>query len=111
MQVTSTAFINIKRRQFPLLPAYAITDYVAQGKSLDKVIVDIRRPPGKTSSASIYVALSRVKSLNGLLILRPWDSDVKAIKEMTTPRSVPFINEMKRLQLMEQSTLQNFTYP
>ncbi|KAI0037271.1 hypothetical protein FA95DRAFT_1463808, partial [Auriscalpium vulgare] len=32
---------RIRRQQLPVLPAYAYTDYKSQGRSLDKVIVDL----------------------------------------------------------------------
>jgi ATP-dependent exoDNAse (exonuclease V) alpha subunit len=36
----------VRQEQTPLIPAYAFTDYRAQGQTLPYVIVDIARPPG-----------------------------------------------------------------
>ncbi|KAF9506627.1 hypothetical protein BS47DRAFT_1251466, partial [Hydnum rufescens UP504] len=54
----------------PIIPAYAITDYKAQSKTLPNVIVDLESCH-KTQLA--YVMVSHATSLDGLLILRPFD--------------------------------------
>jgi hypothetical protein len=67
---------SVKRTQFPVLPAYAITGYAAQGATFEKAIIDLREPEGKKcgpcKAADAYVLLSRLKSLAGLKILRPF---------------------------------------
>jgi ATP-dependent DNA helicase PIF1 len=57
-------FIN--RTQFPLIPAWAVTIHKAQGMSLDTAVVNIER--GIFAHGQIYVALSRVRKLDGLYI-------------------------------------------
>ncbi|KAJ7922077.1 hypothetical protein B0H13DRAFT_1866144 [Mycena leptocephala] len=52
---------HVGRKQLPLLPAYAYTDYKAQGKSLQRVIVGLN---GAESLQSLYVVISRGTSLN-----------------------------------------------
>lgn len=62
--------------QVPLTLAWAVTVHKAQGLSFDRVIVDF----GKEAFAfgQVYVALSRCRSLDGLIFLRPLDVwDVK----------------------------------
>src|SRR6266446_91596 len=54
---------NISRRQLPLLPAYAFTDYKVQGQSMDYAVIDLTHC---YSLQSVYVMLSRVKSLKGV---------------------------------------------
>ena len=36
---------TVRRRQFPMTPAYAFTDYRSQGQTLAAVIVGIATPP------------------------------------------------------------------
>ena len=92
---------TISRTQFPVLPAYAITGYAAQGGTFDKAIVDLRVPEGKgrgfDNGADLYVLLSRVKNLKGLLILRPFQSTVL----QNRPKHAVF-KEIKRLMALEE---------
>ena len=57
-----------KMQQIPLRPAYALTIHKSQGLTLERAYIDIRaaREPGQA-----YVALSRLKSLDGLF-LKEW---------------------------------------
>ncbi len=70
----------------------------------------MKKPPtGTTSDASIYVALSRVKTIDDLLILRPWADDVLSLKQLAKPRSDAFIEEMKRLETHDEKTAKHFS--
>jgi hypothetical protein len=69
---TSNFTFNIRRRQFPVRLAFAITINRAQGQSVKYVGVDLRIPV--FAHGQLYVALSRVTSKKNLKILLPHDN-------------------------------------
>lgn len=58
-----------KFTQFPIKLGYALSIHKAQGATLEQAIVDFGK--GAFASGQAYVALSRVKSLEGLFLVRP----------------------------------------
>jgi ATP-dependent DNA helicase PIF1 len=79
---------HIGRQQIPLRIAYAITIHKSQGASIDSAIVDIGKSTFEYGQA--YVALSRVRSLEGLHIFA---LDMTKIK--THPRVLEFYKKLK----------------
>ncbi|TFK91367.1 hypothetical protein K466DRAFT_458945, partial [Polyporus arcularius HHB13444] len=62
---------SVTRRQFPITPAYAFTDYRSQGQTIPSVLVDLKSPPsGKLSLFNLYVALSRSSGRGTIRLLR-----------------------------------------
>jgi len=60
--------------QYPLRLAWAITIHKSQGKQFDKVMIDLGR--GTFAHGQLYVALSRCKTMDGLILktkIRPKD--------------------------------------
>ncbi|CAK0871499.1 unnamed protein product [Prorocentrum cordatum] len=57
---------TIRRRQYPLRPAYASTFNGSQGTALARCVVDVRRSP--FSHGHLYVALSRVETRTNIRI-------------------------------------------
>jgi len=55
--------------QYPLKLAWAVTIHKSQGKTFDRVIIDIGR--GTFAHGQMYVALSRCKSLEGISLKKP----------------------------------------
>jgi ATP-dependent DNA helicase PIF1 len=55
--------------QFPLRLAWAVTIHKAQGKTFDKVIIDLGR--GTFAAGQLYVALSRCRTLEGVRLRQP----------------------------------------
>ena len=55
--------------QFPIKLAWAITIHKSQGKTFEKVIIDLGK--GSFEHGQTYVALSRCKTLNGIVLKQP----------------------------------------
>jgi ATP-dependent DNA helicase PIF1 len=64
--VIKAATRQITRHQIPLLPAYAITIHKCQSLTLPKIVIDLGH---RLRPALAYTALSRVRSLQDLLLL------------------------------------------
>ncbi|MFK7947025.1 MAG: ATP-dependent RecD-like DNA helicase [Saprospiraceae bacterium] len=56
-------------KQYPLTLAWAITIHKSQGKTFSNIIVDMGR--GAFAAGQTYVALSRCKTLDGIVLSRP----------------------------------------
>lgn len=63
------------RRQVPLTTAYSLTDYRSQGQTIDKLILDLKSPPGSHSLSpfNLYVALSRSHGRADIRVLREFE--------------------------------------
>ena len=92
--------VSVSRLQLPLLPAYAYTDYKSQGRSLDSAIVD---PASASTLQGVYVMLSRLRALDGLVILRPFNS-----AKLEQRLSQELRKELKRLDELDATTRTNF---
>ncbi len=71
-------------KQFPLKLAWAMTIHKSQGKTFDRVIIDMKG--GAFESGQTYVALSRCRTLEGIVLLNP----LKPNDLITDPRIEEF---------------------
>lgn len=88
---------TIKRFQLPVLPAFAMTAHKSQGLTLPSAMIDLESCRGLESP---YVMISRVKSLDDLLIMRPFAKD-----RICRRLSEDVRRELGRLSLLECLTL------
>jgi hypothetical protein len=77
--------MHLTRIQLPELGAYAMTDYKAQGQTFPRAVINIKSPG---SNAGPYVMLSRLKSLEGFIILDDFPADKVRRKLTNDLRSV-----------------------
>ena len=88
---------TIKRVQLPILPAFAMTAHKSQGLTLPSALIDLESCRG---SESPYVMISRVRSLDDLLIMRPFQKD-----RISRWLSEDVRREFSRLAILELLTL------
>lgn len=76
--------------QYPLKLSWAVTIHKSQGKTFDKMIIDIGR--GTFSPGQLYVALSRATTLSGIVLKRP----IRKQHVWLDPRIAAFIASVQR---------------
>ena len=91
----------VYRKQYPLILAYAVTIHKCQGLSLDCAIVDLSSEV--FSEGMAYVALSRVRSLDGLFLT--------AFDPQSLTVSVRALEEVNRLRLQFRKDLYLYKIP
>ncbi|KAF8487825.1 hypothetical protein JB92DRAFT_3130409 [Gautieria morchelliformis] len=85
---------RVKRLQLPLQPAFAITGHSAQGKTLPKVLVNL-----KEGGFAAYVAASRATSRTGLFITEP-----VCLVDLNKPVHSDLLFEARRFKTMAANT-------
>ena len=83
--------VTLQRTQLPLVPCWAATIHKVQGLSLDAAVIDLG--PSMFEDGMAYVALSRVRTLDGVALLDLVASKIKASAlvqhEMARLRALP----------------------
>jgi len=87
--------------QYPLRLAFAVTIHKSQGKTFDRVIIDVGR--GTFAPGQMYVALSRCTSLEGLVLKRP----LRRHHIKTDWRVARFLTDLKYRLAREDWTLED----
>ncbi|CAF3126765.1 unnamed protein product [Rotaria socialis] len=75
----------------------------SQGQALGKIIIDLVMPPGPVEVTSVYVPLSRVKRLDDLQIISPFEFAALQVKPSTAQRE-----ELERLNRIAKTTPKRF---
>jgi ATP-dependent exoDNAse (exonuclease V) alpha subunit len=82
--------------QIPVRLAWAVTIHKSQGQTFDKVIIDMGR--GAFTTGQTYVALSRCRTLEGIVLRRPIQpSDIRADE-----RVINFIRDYSKRDYSKQ---------
>jgi ATP-dependent DNA helicase PIF1 len=69
-------------RQLPIQPAWACTIHKSQGRTLDRAFINLGK--GAFAPGQLYVALSRLKTFEGVILRRPVGfSDILVDEEVT----------------------------
>jgi hypothetical protein len=88
---------RVKHTQLPIAPGFAMTIHKSQGQTLERVIVDLESCSGTESP---YVMISRVRSLQGLLIMRPF-----AMNKIRCRQSLDSREEARRQNVLAMRTI------
>lgn len=87
--------INGTFEQFPLKLAWAVTIHKSQGQSFDKIIIDLGN--GAFATGQTYVALSRCRSFNGIVL----KSKVQE-KDIQVDQKIKDFIKLKNVKSMER---------
>src|SRR2546421_7339306 len=97
---------SVRRRQVPMCLAFSLTDYKVQGSTLTTAVLDLKNDPTAKGQdrhkkfCSMYIQLSRLRSLSGLHLLQKID-----MNDLEFRPHDDLVAETGRLHQLEQETL------
>ena len=77
--------------QYPIRPSYAMTIHKSQGKTFERITIDIGT--GAFAHGQIYIALSRCKTLDGIIL----NNQIRNTDIIVDPRVVEFYNNRNEI--------------
>ena len=98
------------RHQVPITLAFAITAYKTQGRTFAAAVLDLEKPlpPPPISEhqtfCSVYVMLSRLRTIAGLRLLRPI-----FLNSIQSRPHAELLKHDHRLRLLEDKTIEKWT--
>jgi len=95
--------IGIARKQVPVIPNFAITDYVSQGKTRPFNVMD---PKYLETYQLIYTALSRGSTSSGTVLLREVNS--ARVQGGLKMKHGDLFKEMQQLELLDDITIKKY---
>ncbi|CAM9575353.1 unnamed protein product, partial [Laminaria digitata] len=95
---------TFSRTQIPLSVGILSSVYRAQGETIAKLVLDLRKPvDGNMDSAAVYVALSRATDASRLFLLSPVSLD-----DLTHPQDADVAAQIAYLERLDEATLALF---
>jgi hypothetical protein len=100
---------SVRRKQVPLCPAFARTEYKVQGSTLKSAVLDLKdnsKARGQDQHkkfCSTYVQLSRLQSLARLYLLQKIE-----MKDLQFRPDPQLLAEMRRLQDLQKDTIHSW---
>ena len=95
---------SLFRTQLPIILAWAITIHKSQGAAYQKCVVDISAKPKQAELP--FVALCRVKSIDGLLVIPNSKDRFCPLSKTLKARLVERLREVSRLKILHDKTMQ-----
>jgi len=95
--------------QYPVRLAFAVTIHKSQGKTFEKVVIDVGR--GTFAHGQMYVALSRCKTLEGIVLKQPLKKShimmdwqvVKFLTGLQYAKAARNLSREKKIAMLEEA--------